>query len=68
MYILLGIITIIIGVMMIAKPRMIYEFTERWKNSSHSEPSESYVRYTKFNGIWIVIVGVVLTLGPIFFP
>lgn len=58
MYIFIGIILAIIGLVMIIFPRTFYQFTQSWKNDTSSEPSHIYVIGTKFGGIMVTIVGV----------
>lgn len=59
MYILLAVIIAVVGVVMIVKPKLIYEITESWKNNSGSEPSEAYLLWTRLSGIVCLLVGVV---------
>ena len=45
MYLLLGIIFIVIGLVMLINPDLIYDITEGWKNSSvNTYPSDLYVK------------------------
>lgn len=59
MYILLAVIIAVVGVIMIVKPKLIYEITESWKNYSGSEPSEAYLLWTRLSGIVCLLVGIV---------
>ena len=54
----LGIILIIAGVTMIAKPSILWIITERWKSKDGTEPSDSYNWSTRFGGILVTIAGV----------
>ncbi len=59
MYLLLGIIIIVIGLVMLINPDLIYDITEGWKNSSvNVYPSDMYRVSTRIGGGFIVIVGI----------
>ena len=59
MYLLLGIIFIVIGLVMLINPDLFYEITEGWKNRSvNTYPSELYVKSTRIGGGFFVIVGI----------
>lgn len=58
MYQLLGVIFIILGCFMIFWPKVFYNITQGWKNSSDTEPSHSFIFSTRFGGIMFIIVGV----------
>lgn len=57
MYILLGIILVIIGLVMLIKPEIVFEITESWKHSSDTEPSDFYKLETRIGGAVLLIVG-----------
>ncbi len=58
MYIFLGIIFVIIGLIMLISPKTFYQITENWKdNNKSNEPSKSYIISTKFGGCAFLIVG-----------
>lgn len=61
MYILLGILLTIVGIVMIVNPQFVYEITQSWKNSGNSEPSEMYICLTRLGGGVLIIVGIVCT-------
>lgn len=58
MYILLSILLAICGIMMICKPRLIYDLTESWKHDGTSEPSDFYMMNIRIGGCIFAIVGV----------
>lgn len=59
MYLLLGIIFVVVGLVMLINPDLFYDITEGWKNSSvNTYPSELFVKSTRFGGGIIVIVGI----------
>ncbi len=57
MYIFLGIILVIVGVVMLISPKTFYQITENWKNNSEIEPSKLYIISTRFGGCAFLIVG-----------
>lgn len=59
MYIFLAVIIAVVGVIMIVKPKFIYEITESWKNNSGGEPSEAYILWTRLSGIVCLLIGIV---------
>lgn len=48
MYIFLGIILVIVGLVMLISPKTFYQITENWKNNSEIEPSKLYIISTRF--------------------
>ena len=56
MYILIGIIFIIIGIVMLISPKTIFQITESWKSISDDEPSALYNVSTRVGGIAFLIV------------
>lgn len=66
MYILLGILLAVVGVVMMAAPRFVYEITQSWKNDGGAEPSDMYIWHTRLGGIVFFIGGIVGTVILIF--
>ena len=58
MYILIGIIFIIIGIVMLISPKTIFQITESWKSISDIEPSALYNVSTRVGGVAFLIVGI----------
>ena len=58
MYILIGIIFIIIGIVMLMSPKTIFQITESWKSISDDEPSALYNVSTRVGGVAFLIVGI----------
>lgn len=58
MYILIGIIFIIIGIVMLISPKTIFQITESWKNISDNEPSALYNVSTRVGEVAFLIVGI----------
>ena len=64
MYLLLGIIIVVIGLVMLINPDLVYEITQGWKNSSvNTYPSELYVKSTKIGGCFFVVAGIIGVIG-----
>lgn len=47
MYILIGIIFIIVGIVMLTSPQTIFQITESWKGTSDNEPSALFSASTR---------------------
>lgn len=62
MYILLGIILALVGVVMILSPRTFYMLTESWKNGSETEPSDAYILHTRIGGVVFLLIGIAGTV------
>lgn len=58
MYLVLGVIFLILGFIMIFAPKVFYDITQGWKNSSDAEPSHIFIFSTRFGGIMFIIVGI----------
>ena len=54
----MAIIMIAVGIVMVTKPEMIYNITEKWKSNSDSEPSRLYLNSVRFFGIMLIIIAV----------
>ena len=58
MYILIGVIFIIIGIVMLISPKTIFQITETWKSISDNEPSALYSASTRVGGAALLIIGI----------
>ena len=58
MFILGVLFVIIVGILMVAKPHLVFEITQAWKSNGSAEPSKAYIRTTRFGGIMFLLVGV----------
>lgn len=54
-----------IGIGLYLKPTLIWKLTEQWKSSYADEPSEFYLKSTKFGGILFIIAGLVISVLPL---
>ena len=62
--ILLGILAIAFGALLYLKPVLIWTLTEKWKFYADTEPSDLYIKSTKFGGIFSAAVGLFLIVAP----
>ena len=46
-----GVIFAVIGIFIFLKPDVIWNLTEKWKSYRADEPSELYLKSTKFGGV-----------------
>lgn len=67
MYVILGIIVAIVGIVMLVNPHGFYEVTQSWK-SNGGEPSDAYLLHTRIGGVIFLLVGVVCTAILVFLP
>ncbi len=58
MYVILCIFLIAFGLFLFLNPEGFYDLTERWKSSTDSEPSDFYLKDTRFGGIVFLVFGV----------
>ena len=64
MYVLLGIVLILWGLVMLCAPNFVYELTESWKSNRSAEPSDFYRFSTRFGGVMCILAGI----GGLFVP
>ncbi|AZS15019.1 DUF6199 family natural product biosynthesis protein [Paenibacillus lutimineralis] len=57
---LMGIICIIIGVLNLAKPEFAWYLKEGWKVDGNSEPSDTYLTFTRISGGVAIFVGILV--------
>ena len=58
MFILIGILLIIIGVLMFCFPHVVYSITERWKSEYSGEPSDAYKVHIRIRSIFFLFMGI----------
>ena len=59
MYIILSLIVLAAGILMLAKPELVYSISESWKHDGGTEPSNLYVISIRTGGAFCVLVGAV---------
>lgn len=57
MYLFLGILLILCGLVMVIYPEFVYELTESWKSDAIGTPSEWYIYSTRFGGVMFILAG-----------
>ena len=58
MILLLSIFVLIIGLLMLIDPNMWWEITESWKSHDATEPSDFYIKVSRFQGCFFTLLGV----------
>ena len=53
-----GLALVIVGMIMLIKPRLFYELAESWKHSGSSEPTGLWIFSTRFGGVMCTLAGV----------
>ncbi len=59
-----GIIFFALGIFIFLKPDLIWKITEEWKSYSADEPSELYIKSTKFGGALFTVFGIIIVILP----
>lgn len=63
--IIAGVIFAVIGIFIFLKPDVIWNLTEKWKSYRADEPSELYLKSTKFGGVLFILLGIVMIILPL---
>ncbi len=58
MFLFIGVIFALIGVLMTVRPNIVYQITESWKSSTPGEPSKLFLFSTRFGGVLFIVVGI----------
>lgn len=66
MYLILGIIFILIGLLMVVFPEFIYELQESFRSDMIGTPSKLYIISTRFGGVMFILVGLMGIIGFFF--
>ena len=67
MYIILGILVAIIGIVMLVNPKLFYDMTQSWKSDGATEPSKIFILETRLGGTLFLLVGIGGTVILLFF-
>ena len=59
-----GIIFFALGIFIFLMPDLIWKITEEWKSYSADEPSELYIKSTKFGGALFTVFGIIIAILP----
>ena len=53
----LAVILFTVGLLMLLKPKIIWEITEQWKSYASEEPSSLYIKSIGLGGILCILAG-----------
>ena len=62
--VLAGVVFVALGVFLFVRPDLLWKLTEQWKSYRADEPSDLYVKSTKFGGVAFALLGVVISVLP----
>ena len=62
--VLAGVVFVALGVFLFLRPYLVWKLTEQWKSYRADEPSDLYVKSTKFGGVAFALLGVVISVLP----
>lgn len=57
MLIVFSVLLVILGTVMMIRPKLFFDMTEGWKSSAGGEPSGLYLFSTRFGGIMCFLAG-----------
>lgn len=60
-----GIVFLGIGIFIFLNPQLVWKLTEEWKSYSSDEPSDLYLKSTKFGGILLALLGIAMMFLPL---
>ena len=62
--VLAGVVFVALGVFLFVRPDLVWKLTEQWKSYRADEPSDLYVKSTKFGGVVFALLGVAISVLP----
>ncbi len=62
--VLAGVVFVALGVFLFVRPDLLWNWTEQCKSYRADEPSDLYVKSTKFGGVAFALLGVVISVLP----
>ncbi len=62
--VLAGVVFVVLGVFLFVRPDLVWKLTEQWKSYRADEPSDLYVKSTKFGGVAFALCGVASVVLP----
>ena len=62
--VLAGVVFVALGIFLFVRPDLLWNWTEQWKSYRADEPSDLYVKSTKFGGVAFALLGVVISVLP----
>lgn len=60
-----GIFFALLGIFIFLKPGLVWSLTEQWKSYRADEPSDLYLKSTKFGGLLFTLFGIVMIVLPL---
>lgn len=66
MFVVIGIVVIIIGLVSVISPKSVFIISESWKFEEKTEPSDTYIYNVKFGGYITIVVGVIFIIMQFF--
>lgn len=64
-YILGGIFVTALGIFIFRRPDLVWKLTEEWKSYYADEPSDLYLKSTKFGGALFTLFGIIMLILPL---
>lgn len=62
MELIIGIFFIIIGVIMLLKPKIMWKISDSWKTKTKAEPSKFYITLIRIVGCILIVAGIFVVL------
>ena len=57
-----GILITALGIFIFWRPDLVWKLTEEWKSFYADEPSDLYLKSTKFGGALLVLTGIIMII------
>ena len=65
MYLLIGILFVIAGMIMLVSPKTIFQIVEGWKGTDDKEPSTLYKINLRVGGVVFLILGIASSIASL---
>ena len=60
-----GILITALGIFIFWRPELVWKLTEEWKSSYADEPSDLYLKSTRFGGTLLALTGIIMIILPL---
>ncbi len=60
-----GILITALGIFIFWRPDLVWKLTEEWKSSYADEPSDLYLKSTRFGGTLLALTGIIMIILPL---
>ncbi len=57
-----GILITALGIFIFWRPDLVWKLTEKWKSFYADEPSDLYLKSTRFGGALLVLTGIIMII------